>query len=411
MRTLKESDRHDSGPLERVSAGEDRHEATSLDDPSLSVEVDEDEPELYPERLSIGKKLLSWRTIVPLVVVVVVFVLVGQHLSLELNPKSIAFALGQANLWLFLASFLIYYCTFPVRTLRWKLLLENVGYRKEQGVRLPGFFHLMEILYLSWFANVIVPAKLGDVYRAYLLHQEADVSTTRSFGTVLAERILDLIALLLLFISALLFSLHGQLPSELELALKVCLVLVVGLMVGLVLLRIYRDKLGKLVPNRFRQHYVHFQEGTLGSFKRLHLLAPLTLAVWSLESMRFMMVALATGLLGGDLLHVFAAALFIALGESLLTTVPLTSGGVGFVEAGMFAMILLFTPHTAAAQNMAGATILLDRLISLVSILVFGGILFFITIVLGKGLSKRAKSWKGENGPPKPGAATNIQGA
>jgi len=408
LRTLKASDKQDSWPADRVSAEGGREdgiqECASLDDTPLALD-DEDVSELNSERLSIGKRLLSWRTIVPLVVVIVVFALVAQHLSLELNPKSIAFALGQANLWLFLVGFVIYYCTFPVRTLRWKLLLENVGYRKEQGVHLPGFLHLMKILYLSWFANVIVPAKLGDVYRAYLLRQEADVSTTRSFGTVLAERILDLIALLLLFISALLFSLHGQLPSELELALKVCLVLVVGLVVGLVVLRVYRNKLGRLVPERFRQHYVHFQEGTLGSFKRLHLLAPLTLAVWSLESMRFMMVALATGLLGGDLLHVFAAALFIALGESLLTTVPLTSGGVGFVEAGMFAMILLFTPHTAAAQNMAGATVLLDRLISLVSILVFGGILFFFTSVLGKGLSKRTNSWKKTNAPTKPEGA------
>src|SRR5262249_4963135 len=159
----------------------------------------------------------------------------------------------------------------------------------------------------------------------------------------LAERILDLIGLLLLFISAILISLHGQLPIDLEHALQFCLAVVVGLIVGLVVLRIWREQIGKLVPARFRDQYVHFQEGTLGSFKRLHLLAPLTILVWTMESLRFMCVALAAGLLGGDPLHVFAAALFIALGESLLTTVPLTSGGLGFVEAGMFAMILLFT--------------------------------------------------------------------
>lgn len=342
----------------------------------------------------------------PLVVVIVVFALVARSLSVELNPKSIAAALGRTNLWLFLLAFAIYYSSFPVRALRWKLLLENVGYHKKQGVHLPSFLHINKILYLSWFANVIVPAKLGDIYRAYLLRQEADVSTTRTFGTVLAERILDLIGLLLLFISAILISLRGQLPYMLELALRVCLVLVVGLIVGLVVLRVFREQIGRLVPARFREHYVHFQEGTLGSFKRLHLLAPLTLMVWTMESLRFMCVAVAVGLLVGDPLHVFAAALFIALGESLLTTVPLTSGGVGFVEAGMFAMIWLFVPHTGAAQNLAGATILLDRLISLVSVLVFGGILFFFTIVLGKGMRKRAKNWKPTEAQAQPGIAS-----
>jgi uncharacterized protein (TIRG00374 family) len=379
---------------EQRSAGHADEEPSAPEVALPALAQDEDAAALSQQRLSIGKRLLSWRTIVPLVVVIVFFALAVPHLSLELDLRSIAAALGRANIWLFVVAFLVYYCSFPVRSLRWKLLLENVGYSKKQGVRLPNFLHLNKILYLSWFANVIVPAKLGDVYRAYLLGQEAPVSATRSFGTVLAERILDLIGLLLLFISAILFTLHGQLPSELELALRVCLGLVVALIVGLVALRVWRDKIGRFVPARFRQQYTHFQEGTLGSFKRLHLLAPLTVAVWSLEAMRFMFVALAVGLLGGDPAHIFAAALFIALGESLLTTVPLTSGGVFFVEAGMFAMILLFTPQTAAAHNTTAAAVLLDRLISLLSVLVFGGLLFFFTIVLGKGLRRGAKRWK-----------------
>ena len=369
----------------------------------------DEERAVNPARLSLRKQLTSWRTIVPLALVVVVFVLVAQHLSSsELNPKSIASALSRANLWLFLAAFVVYYGSFPLRVLRWKLLLENVGYNKEHGIHLPGFIHLCKILYLSWFANVVVPAKLGDVYRAYLLRQEADVSTPRSYGTVLAERILDLVVLLLLFISAVLISLRGTLPPQLELALQVGLALVIGLIVGLIVLRLYRDQIGRLVPQRFRPHYVHFQEGTLGSFKRLHLLVPLTVAVWVFEALRFMLIALAVGLLSGDPLHIFAAALFIALGESLLTTVPLTSGGVGFVEAGMLAMIFLFTPHTAAAQNATVAAVLLDRMISLVSVLVFGGILFFVVIVLGKALSRRSKRWSNVGAPPAPEAAPGM---
>jgi hypothetical protein len=345
------------------------------------------------EQLSLRKKLVSWRTIVPLIAVIVIFALLAQHLSLELNPQSIGAALVQANIWLFLAALIAFYASLMLRVVRWKLLLENAGYRKESGARLPGFITLTKILYLSWFANVVVPAKLGDLYRAYLLRQEANVSTTRSFGTVFAERIIDLIALPLFFIVAILVSLHEQLPAQVELALQVCLALVVALVGGLVALRLWRQQIGRLVPARLRPHYVHFQEGTLGSFKRLHLLAPLTASIWLVESLRFLLVALATGLLSGDPAHVFAAAFLIALGESLLTTVPLTSGGVGFVEAGMFAMILLFVPHTGAAQNLAGATILLDRLISLVSILVFGGLLFFFVVTLGKRARSGAAFW------------------
>ena len=77
-------------------------------------------------------------------------------------------------------------------------------------------------------------------------------------------------------------------------------------------------------------------------------------------------------------MHIFAAAIFIALGEALLTVVPFTGGGVGLVEGGMLAMIALFTQGTPNALNLATAAILLDRTISFFSILVFGFIVFMI---------------------------------
>jgi hypothetical protein len=66
--------------------------------------------------------------------------------------------------------------------------------------------------------------------------------------------------------------------------------------------------------------------------------------------------------------------MFIALGEALLTIVPFTSGGIGLVESGMIGMLALFTP----ARNLAAAGVLLDRAISLLSILVIGLIVFLI---------------------------------
>ena len=76
------------------------------------------------------------------------------------------------------------------------------------------------------------------------------------------------------------------------------------------------------------------------------------------------------------MVHIVAVALFIALGEALLTVVPFTSGGIGLVEGGMLAMIALFT----TARSLAAAAILIDRTISLFSILVIGFIVFMISI-------------------------------
>jgi glycosyltransferase 2 family protein len=332
-----------------------------------------EETEITRDQLSLGKRLLNWRTIVPLVIVLASLAYLVHKENID--PQQTWNTIRTANVLFFLAAFVIYYLSFPVRTARWRMLLQNAGFTKANGVKLPGFWKLLEIIYLSFFANVVVPARLGELYRAYLLRQEAGVSATRTFGTVLAERLLDFIVLLLLFIPAAIISLHENIPTQLRFGLYATLALVMAGIVSLIGLRIFRTHIGRMVPARFREHYNHFQEGTLGSFKRVPVLTGLTVAVWLFEALRFFFVALALNLFSGDILHIFVAALFLALGESLLTIVPFTAGGVGLVEGGMLAMIALFRPN---ALSLGAAAIVLDRSISLFSILIIGFIVFMV---------------------------------
>jgi glycosyltransferase 2 family protein len=334
------------------------------------------EPEITREQLSLSKKLLNWRTIVPLLIVIVAVAFFVQ--KLHIDPQKTWAAMRGANIIFFLAAFGIYYLSFPLRALRWRILLKNVGFTKANGVELPKFWKLTEIIFISWFANAIVPAKLGDLYRAYLLRQEAKVSATRTFGTVMAERLLDLIVLLLLFIPALIISLHAHLPGVLRGGLELTLAAVVLGIVALFMMRLFPTQIARLLPQRFRGYFYHFQEGTLGSFKRIPTLTGLTFGVWACEALRFFFIALALNLIGGDPLHIITAAFFIALGEALLTVVPFTGGGVGLVEAGMLAMIGLFNHGIANALNVGTAAILLDRTISLFSIVAFGFIVFML---------------------------------
>lgn len=363
-----------------TSSASDTDTQSVLDDQAASIEtkaelLDQEtleEPEILQEQLSIGKRLLNWRTLIPLVIVIVALVYFAQKANI--NPQQTWASIRTANIYFVLAAFTIYYLSFPIRTLRWRLLLQNAGYTKANEIELPKFWKLLEIIYISWFTNSIVPAKLGDLYRAYLLRKETGLPTSRTFGTVIAERLLDLIVLLLIFIPAVMISLHENLPSTLQTGLRIALVAVIAGIAGLFLLRLFPAQIGRLVPKRFRGHYNHFQEGTLGSFRRVPILTPLTVAVWACESLRFFFIALALNLIGGSLLHILTAALFIALGEALLTVVPFTSGGIGLVEGGMLAMITLFTSE----RSLAAAAILLDRTISLFSLLVFGFIVFMI---------------------------------
>src|SRR5258708_3705414 len=337
--------------------------------PEKSVPSSPAETEITRDQLALGKRFLNWRTIVPLVIVVIAIIFLAQKANI--NPQKTWAAMSHANPIFFLTAFIVYYLSFGIRAWRWRILLENVGYNKEHGVLLPGFWKRVEMIYISFFANAVVPAKLGDLYRAYLLRQEIGVSTTRSFGTVLAERLLDLIVLLLIFIPAIIISLRDNLPSQLRLSLEILLVVFVLGIVGLFVLRLAREPIARLVPARFRGYYYHFQEGTLGSFRRLSTLAGLTIGVWVCEALRFFFVAVSLNLIGGNLVHILTAAIFIGLGEALLTAIPTTGGGIGLVEGGMVAMIALFYQGQNAA-NLTAAAILLDRTISLFSILLIG---------------------------------------
>jgi uncharacterized protein (TIRG00374 family) len=336
------------------------------------VETRQDQ-EITRDQLSLGKRLFNWRTLVPLVLVITFLIIFALHANI--NPQRTWAAIRNANLLFLLAAFVIYYCSFGLRALRWRILLQNVGYTKDNGVELPGFWKLVEIIYISFFANAVVPAKLGDLYRAYLLRQEIGVSTTRSFGTVLAERLLDLIVLLLLFIPAIIISLHENLPPQLLLSLEILFAVVIAGIACLFILRATREHIARRIPLRFRDQYYHFQEGTLGSFRRLPILTGFTVGVWLCEALRFFFIALSLNLISGSFVHIATAAIFIGLGEALLSVIPATGGGIGFVEGGMAAMIALFY-QGANAVNLTAAAILLDRAISLLSILVIGFFVF-----------------------------------
>jgi len=346
-------------------------EKTSVTPPGAA----QDAAEITREQLALSKKLLNWRTLLPLLVVIAALLIFAQRANID--PQKTWAVIRSANLLLFLIAFIIYYSSFAIRALRWRLLLENVGFTRANGIQLPKFWKIVQIIYISFFANSVVPAKLGDLYRAYLLRQEIRVSTTRSFGTVVAERLLDLIVLLLLFIPALLISLHTSMPPQLYVSMEVLLAIVVVGIVGLFVLRIGREPMARLVPQRFREHYYHFQEGVLGSFRRVPALAGLSVGVWTCEALRFFFVAASLSLIGGSFIHILAAAVVIGLGEALLTALPTTGGGVGLVEGGMVAMIALFY-HGADAVNLTAAAILLDRTISLFSILLIGLVVFLI---------------------------------
>jgi uncharacterized protein (TIRG00374 family) len=341
-------------------------EADALINPEETVEVPQAEQMSLVRRLRQPKTILS--IAVPLAIIIV---------AVALNWKDMRDVPGdvsRANIWLVLVAFCIYYAGFPLRGWRWTKLLRGVGYKVQvkDGT---------EILFISWLVNCIVPAKLGDLYRAYLLKLNSPVSATKTLGTVFMERILDLIAIAALGIMAGYWQFHGRLndlPAVVQGIFAVGVVLIVLLIVALVVMRSFgRRVIGFLpLPHRVYEFYDRFEEGVFDSVgvRGLPLLGLLTVLIWITEGLRLYFVIRALGFADVDL--GLSGAMFVALIGSLLTAVPFTPGGIGLVEGGMIGVL---TKVFGASPTHAAAIVLVDRAISVFSIVVLGSIAYVIS--------------------------------
>jgi len=341
------------------------------------------------ESLSLGRRLRQPKTIISLVLPIILLFLFVRSLpgfKLEELPGLIL----QANPLLLLAAFGVFYLGFPLRGLRWSLLIRGTGY----PLRVRD---ATEIIFISWLVNCLVPAKLGDIYRAYLLKINSTVSLSRTFGTVFIERVLDLFAIVVLGLAAGYWSFRGRLPGEVQIVFAIGVGVVVLLAAGLLTMRNFgrRVIIALPLPHAVLEFYDRFEEGVFSAvgMRALPRLVVITGLIWATEAMRLFLVVEALGFEG---VHLgISGAFFVALTGSLLTAVPLTPAGIGVVETGVVAVLTLVYGVSAPQ---ALAITLVDRAISVLSIIVLGSIAYSLSA------KRRGVGLEGPGGTPEPQA-------
>lgn len=79
---------------------------------------------------------------------------------------------------------------FVIRAERWKYLLEPIGPTR--------FRNVLRTTVIGFGASAVLPARAGEVIRPYLLARKEGLSATATFATIVVERILDLVGVLVL---------------------------------------------------------------------------------------------------------------------------------------------------------------------------------------------------------------------
>lgn len=100
-------------------------------------------------------------------------------------------ALKNAKHWLIIPVFAMLFLGHLVRALRWKLLMEPMGYRPATA---NTFFAVM----IGYLTNQAVP-RLGEVLKCTVLARYEKIPADKLIGTIIIERIIDALTLLIVF--------------------------------------------------------------------------------------------------------------------------------------------------------------------------------------------------------------------
>lgn len=138
------------------------------------------------------KNLITALVSLAIAIVLVYF----QMKNLDLTKvKSI---LKNANLFFVIPSAILGFLALLFRSMRWQLMLKSMEYK----VSSLNCFGATAITYL---ANIFIP-RSGELFRCTSLYKSENVPVNKSFGSVLAERVIDLFTLIFILLLTAIFN-------------------------------------------------------------------------------------------------------------------------------------------------------------------------------------------------------------
>lgn len=294
----------------------------------------------------------------------------GMYLALnDVSLPDAADALAESDLRWLVPSFAVFVAGVWLRAVRWWALFD--------ARRRPPLREVARALLVGYFFNNILPARAGEAARVISLHARTRTSRAETLGTVVSERVFDLLALLLI-----LFAAYPWLPPlswlrSAAIFAAVVIVLVAALVVVLVryearavhwllspLRRIRRDGFAE----RVELAAINATRGMVAiRDPRVALGAmALTIASWVVLSLSYWILMEAF-----SLPLPFAAALLVTVTINMGLVLPSSPAAIGVFEAATIIALKAFDIPKAEALSYA----LVLHLLNLVPFLVVGAAL------------------------------------
>jgi uncharacterized protein (TIRG00374 family) len=267
--------------------------------------------------------------------------------------RKVLSALQQANyVWLLPALF-PYVGTLISKVLRWQLLFPG-DYKRIRREK------LFSALMISYALNTIFPARLGELARAYVIGETEGLSKSLALSTIVVEKVLDILTLLLFLVLLLPFV---TLPSWVQAPALIMAPLFLCLFAVILALTYQRERtLGlassflKYIPRLNGERILNSLGSALSGFdvlrsgRRNISLWGWSFAVWATGALFILFVMFA--------FHINAppsAAVLVLCVTSLGMTVPSSPGYIGVYHWLIVSTLLIFNVERELALSYAFA--------------------------------------------------------
>lgn len=281
--------------------------------------------------------------------------------------------LMHANYWWALVSLIFAMLSNLSRAIRWNMLIEPLGYK-------PRTFNTFSAVMIAYFANLAIP-RAGEVSRCAVLNRYEKVPVETLLGTVVVERVVDVISLFLILVfvivsnlklmtllSEKLLNLIGEKISSLAekgivfyaVVAAVILILIFGIVFFMKKFR------GSTAEKKFRNLLIGFADGikTVGKMKNRNYFLLHTFFIWTAYTLMAYVVFFA---LPATSNLSFMAAIAVMVFGGIGFVIP-SPGGSGSYQIFVAAVLIFY----GMADHDANSFAIISWTTQTIAVIIFG---------------------------------------
>lgn len=300
--------------------------------------------------------------------------------------REMADALAEANYIYLIPAIALYLVSILFRTIRWQTLLAHM--------RVTSIRRLYPVVVIGYMANNLLPMRLGELVRSYYVGEREGISKTAALATIIVERVLDALILLVFIVALAIFVPLGGLVEGFQERFGIALpwlvaavtVPFIGLFVVLMALARYPEPAGLFIRRILRflptklagliwtlvDLFIH----GLASLKSIRSLVGLMLVsapIWLFEAGLFFMIGFAFGLheTFDSLIALAVTVVLVTAISNIGSSVPAAPGGVGLFEL-VARETLVLLPLATVDRAVAGAYAAVVHAVLLLSMIILG---------------------------------------